>query len=326
MFRRGQLPSITTYSDAKELYEKVIPIRGRSVDVRPFGVRRKDEAQIDKGQILGVDVYKGMLYGSQVITYFPDDSMVINACGYPTQTTSSFVTEVLRNNRTYMRHGRGMAVIGQRLGDSTATSRVQEYVVPSDGLRISFEYKTDGDNTTPRLVVHNPVKATQHIANRKAINEKSKKYKTFREYLKTLCKMVPSIEYDMRVPAQSEEYKALLNFETEQRYALNPHYGRERHRQVFDSEAAKEILDLVEGDADPENMYAVAKKLIALSCASESKWDQSANQFSCIKFFPSEKADKQFIEFLKQAYAEEVFDEVEVPMGEVKRNNNAKYF
>jgi CRISPR/Cas system-associated protein Cas5 (RAMP superfamily) len=85
-------------------------------------------------------------------------------------------------------------------------------------------------------------------------------------------------------------------------------------------------LDSVEGDADPENMYAVAKKLIALSCASESKWDQSANQFSCIKFFPSEKADKQFIEFLKQAYADEVFDEVEVPMGEVKRNNNAKYF
>jgi hypothetical protein len=100
------VPRVTTYSEAKNLYESIKPIRGRSPEIRPLGNRR--DADSYWVRMNGEDV-EFVLYKSAVITYKPDGAVVLTPDTYSTVSTHQFFDRVLGVDA---RASRQVSVIG----------------------------------------------------------------------------------------------------------------------------------------------------------------------------------------------------------------------
>jgi hypothetical protein len=87
---------IRDYEEAKELYESVVPIRGRASDVRPIGDRRRDHEIIRKLHVRHedqmIELYACRLYSTDVITYYPDGKIVLDFGGWMTKSTIGFMS------------------------------------------------------------------------------------------------------------------------------------------------------------------------------------------------------------------------------------------
>ena len=324
MFRRGQLPEVGSYYEAKELYESIKPIRGRATDVRPMGVRRKSEAHIKKVEVEGGQPnYVAMLYNTPVLTYYPNGDIRVRTDGYNTQTSSQFLNLVLPGD-IYTSYGRNTMVIWQR--KKTDASKMDEYKIPNntDGLMIRLPW----DNGTQRLFVLNAQKEYVYVVNRKAMNEKREKYKTFYGYLKSICKMMDRVEYDFANDQDLATYVGLFGAEKNSEgrsRPVNPHWMRDS-RDLNREELAKEVLPLLEGEPDGGVMYEVAQRIIGYSSGVIMEWDHTRYMPRKVAFLPNEaKATNFFNDLLKWQYSEEVFVQKEVEQGVVKFNSNAKY-
>jgi hypothetical protein len=92
--------TLRTYGMAKELYDSIKPIRGRADDVRPLDDRRRTHEVIRKVHVrheetgLMVEAYACRLHLTDVVTFFPDESITINTDGWNTMSTMQFINWV----------------------------------------------------------------------------------------------------------------------------------------------------------------------------------------------------------------------------------------
>ena len=86
------VPRVETYALAKNLFDSIKPIRGRSPEIRPLGNRR--DADSYWVRMNGEDV-EFVLYKSAVITYKPDGGVVLTPDTYSTVSTHQFFARVL---------------------------------------------------------------------------------------------------------------------------------------------------------------------------------------------------------------------------------------
>ena len=86
------VPRVQTYALAKNLHDSIVPIRGRSPEIRPLGNRR--DADSYWVRMNGEDV-EFVLYKSAVITYKPDGGVVLTPDTYSTVSTHQFFDRVL---------------------------------------------------------------------------------------------------------------------------------------------------------------------------------------------------------------------------------------
>lgn len=86
------VPRVETYALAKNLFDSIKPIRGRSPEIRPLGNRR--DADSYWVRMNGDDV-EFVLYKSAVITYKPDGGVVLTPDTYSTVSTHQFFARVL---------------------------------------------------------------------------------------------------------------------------------------------------------------------------------------------------------------------------------------
>jgi hypothetical protein len=100
------VPRVETYALAKNLFDSIKPIRGRSPEIRPLGNRR--DADSYWVRMNGDDV-QFMLYKSAVITYKPDGGVVLTPDTYSTVSTHQFFDRVLGVDA---RASRQVSVIG----------------------------------------------------------------------------------------------------------------------------------------------------------------------------------------------------------------------
>lgn len=85
---------MNTYKDMERNWHTTKPIRGRSVDVRPIGQRRRDWEQIVRHPIdEGMWSYAARLYGTDVVTYLPNGDIILNANGWHTPSTAEFINQ-----------------------------------------------------------------------------------------------------------------------------------------------------------------------------------------------------------------------------------------
>jgi len=106
-----------TYEGAKQHYESVKPIRGRSADTRPCGTRRKDWMTVCKtteceGETK-TDIYSYKLYNTHCVRYLPEtatrpETVEIQCGAWHTPSTAEFITMtspfqcVKRKNRLWI--------------------------------------------------------------------------------------------------------------------------------------------------------------------------------------------------------------------------------
>ena len=86
------VPRVHTYALAKNLFDSIKPIRGRSPEIRPLGNRR--DADSYWVRMDGEDVVF-VLYKSPVITYKPTGEVVLTPDTYSTVSTHQFFARVL---------------------------------------------------------------------------------------------------------------------------------------------------------------------------------------------------------------------------------------
>ena len=98
--------SIRIYEQYKELYNSVKPIRGRSVEVRPFGDRRRDWEQVicrvqDDGQV----AYGARMHSTDVLLVMPNGDLRYDCGSWHTPTTAEFMCRLVYGLLVYKRHG-----------------------------------------------------------------------------------------------------------------------------------------------------------------------------------------------------------------------------
>lgn len=114
--------ALTSYTHYKNLWEAVKPIRGRSVDVRPIGQRRRDWEQVTRKQLPnGEFSYCAHLYSTDVVEYLPNGNIILRTGGWETPSTAEFIHEHSpfsawkANRKVWARVGKIVYPVGEAL-------------------------------------------------------------------------------------------------------------------------------------------------------------------------------------------------------------------
>jgi hypothetical protein len=75
------------YQDYKNLHDSITPIRGRAVEARPIGDRRRDWELIEMDK----DVVACFLYETPVVRYYPDGRIGVQCDDWQTSSTAEFI-------------------------------------------------------------------------------------------------------------------------------------------------------------------------------------------------------------------------------------------
>jgi len=83
----------SSYKFYEEKYNNTKPIRGRSVEVKPIGQRRRDWETITTKEENEGKVYCAKLYSTECVEYFPNGDVLIRSGQWATPTTAEFIHE-----------------------------------------------------------------------------------------------------------------------------------------------------------------------------------------------------------------------------------------
>ncbi len=81
-----------TYEFFRNRYESTKPIRGRAVDIRPIGKRRRDWEKLVKEERDDGVWYGARLYNTNVVMYSPDGRIEFRTDGHDTVSTADFMS------------------------------------------------------------------------------------------------------------------------------------------------------------------------------------------------------------------------------------------
>lgn len=157
-----RVPRVFNHRHAKQIYDSVKPIRGRSPEVRPLGNRK--DADTYSVRMNGDDV-EFVLYQTPVITYKPNGEIVLRTNGWASVSTHQFISQVL-----------GIPARGKG-GSSVLTVSGQDYTMTDEGQIVLGSERTG----TWRVLSHE--KLYGYKANRKALTNVRSRYSEFRKYL-----------------------------------------------------------------------------------------------------------------------------------------------
>jgi hypothetical protein len=189
-YRSGQLPYLNSYARAVAHHDSVKPIRNRHPEVRPLGLRRRDEATIVKH----TDRVECWLYNTAVITFTPDDVVTLRTDGHDTALTASLIGEVLYRSGVHARQWDTNIIVG--VGG-------KEYRL-FDGLQIKLDIETHSP------VVLNGQQDTYHVVSRTRLNEVREKYKPFIEYVTMMNKVCEKLDVGGINEVGKKDYESFL--------------------------------------------------------------------------------------------------------------------
>lgn len=155
---------LTTYAEALAFEQSVIPIRGRSPEVKPLGRRdRVDEFKIRAGNGRVECIY----HRTAVVVFEQDGTIIINNDGFNSQSTLAFI-------------GRVVGIWG-RIFDSKIrlTVKDKEYSMPEGGLKLDRDFN-----------VINPMQEFVHKLSRKNLTKVRKQYAPFIKYADSTLRLL----------------------------------------------------------------------------------------------------------------------------------------
>jgi len=164
---RYQAEQVKNYHEAKQRYEEVKPIRGRSGDIRPLGKRRRDWERIVK---VSESAYAIRLYSTDVVTYYEDGAIELRTGGWPSVSTTEMIAyhspfqSVKRNKQVWVWH-----------------SDKHKYIVPAYINECLRMVRVDGvyEPETPQVL-------KQRVVDRTSIKELREKISPFVKFTKTM--------------------------------------------------------------------------------------------------------------------------------------------
>lgn len=160
------------YQDYKNLHDSIKPIRGRAVDVRPIGQRRRDWEVIEMDK----DVVACRLHNTQVVRYYPDGRIGVQCAGWHTPSTAEFIHIhspwqcIKRNNQLWVLV-------------PSVTEKYNYCPIPNEG-ELQFEANEAG-HWTPL----NKMTYRKRVINRERAKAVREPYKLFLQWAKAFLSM-----------------------------------------------------------------------------------------------------------------------------------------
>lgn len=337
-FTHKQLPLIRSFHQALEHYNTVKPIRGRSPEVRPLGVRRRWEAAIDATE--DKQTVKINLYGLTVIEFHAHDPnvayIVVKESHYPCTTRASLIKEVL---------GLPCRVRDHDIQITTENGDFRLF----DGMKLGRDIGT----TSP--VVLNPQSQETYQVSRKAMAEQVKPYEKFVNYMKSMILVTETETVNTEddkaflrsmVPsgrtAVSHGQQILNTFPTRdaredyirkctEQNAHTTWYGTLMFDMVKRKTVAIDFLNRVKAACEAEDYEAMRRDFKIMAFVAGIVEYHSLRNPSPggphevrVKDFKNSIVNK-FFDLIKYTYADKIFIKEEMPIGKTKRDSNLRY-
>ena len=171
--------SIRLYERMKEHFNEVKPIRGRSVEVRPWGDRRRDwEQVICRVQDDGQCAYGARMHSTDVMLVMANGDVLFNCGGWYTPTTAAFMnglTGAFYVSKTYNR-----IWLRRSVGTEQFCAIInQPTLVKWDTTNPNYEHYRLAEPSTAMKKVVDPIKAKDERA----------KIKPFKDYASSVLKL-----------------------------------------------------------------------------------------------------------------------------------------
>ena len=163
------------YEDYKNLHDSITPIRGRAVDVRPIGERRRDWETIR----MDGDVVACRLHNTDVVRYYPDGKIGLQCDGWHTPSTADFMH--IHSPWSCFKRNKKLWVMVQDVNQ-----KHMHYPIPNKG-EIVFERTPDALFSSWRPV--GDIVVEKLVVNRAKAKEARTPYQPFLQWAKTFLKM-----------------------------------------------------------------------------------------------------------------------------------------
>lgn len=160
------------YAQFKSQYDGTKPIRGRAVEARPIGKRRRDWELIE----MDGDVVACRLYNTQVVRYYPDGNIGLRCDNWQSPSTAEFVH--MHSPWTCYKRNKKLWVMVPN-GDS----KYMHYPIPKEGELIFQPTESGGWEPISEIVIE------KQVVNRKKAKEVRTPYQPFLTWAKTFLKL-----------------------------------------------------------------------------------------------------------------------------------------
>jgi hypothetical protein len=340
MYYADQLPSLLNYNTARNWYDtRKAYKRGRSKGLYPLGDnRRYDRSLISIGVEHGGVENGGRefvicsYHGTNVITFYSDNSIVINNGGYETIATEDFINSILRNRFAEGRvvygsldHGDGVReVLAERKPKWSGIIRRKGKMYFSDGYgkdhRFERILKIAANNEVTGGVVEKRLELNQEL-----MGKLRKHYAEFTEYLTYYVQMIG----DRHAGGIASPVNKLSANVSDIRWGLDKERANRTmffHRlheamKIGKDEGADETADKDAKDAKLNEFLSLAEEVVIN--ASMKYYDYKMAQY--FYRIDPQRARDHFYEVCRYYYAKFLFSYKEVEMGKVVLNENKKY-
>lgn len=284
-YRNSGIHTIRNYAEALDRYNTVEPIRGsgRNAGMKPLGHRNRTQFQLLKGTEGEI---KCRLYDTDIVIFYPDDTIKITDASYTTQTTANFIDDVLGIRGRVSDHDIVLSIHGNQYR-----------------LAGGMILKRNGEGKLQALQV---AKAYTHTVDRKVMKQLRAGIKDFMSYLNGSIKVRDGGTFSPEEKEELVEYLGMGDYAFGLTYVPTWRHGIEDARAKL-----TKFFDLIKS-GDMENWYRASCWL----AFSQYSWLSGAR-------LGIKDAQYQMDRFLMAANPEALVKQ-EVPEGTVVRDRYRK--
>lgn len=315
MYHGDNLPRLSTFKEALAWYQSRQPYkRGRSKGLRPLGEnRRYDRSLINVLTDANGNVGSVILsfHTCPVITFYPDDSVVLKHGSWETIGTMDFINTVLRGR--FNRYQSEVAAYSDKGTTKLAgITRRRGKLYFCDGSPANGEHRFE---SVLKLGVYNEVTggASEYewTLNKEMMARVRKHYAEFTEYLTYYAQMV-----DTRLASEIVQQKKLTVIKGDLRWNSKP--------QVREREEFFYMLNLamfVTGEDKLTNFMPLAEQVVVNAASKQYDWAAQIYKY----LITPQMARDFFYELCRYHYADYLFKKEVVEKGKVVLDENSKY-
>jgi hypothetical protein len=295
----AQIPRLANYAEAKEWYEKVIPIRGRATVVKPLGRKRyftqyeivKETVAI-QSENREYDIYACAMYGKDMVQFYPNGDIAIHANKWYSITTGAFLNCVLSQ----------MGNIVSESGKWYFQNKEGKSFRFKDGMRIR---KGDDGFFVPTEVVEDKV----FRIDRKRMNAIRKRYSSIVQYGRTMLAIDGNV-------GKLEQLELAKNGLATSR--MVPYYSWQSEETRASRERWFALAEKQMESGNLELLYDLVRCVASVS----GRYSYKENSYVGDPVSFTNYMDEMF----KYQFRDEVFKTEVVPYGESRADKNKKYF
>ena len=300
------LPSLKTYEQAKAYAESIRPyIKGRAKGSIPLGSVRRYDRSIIRVRPDSIGLF---YYSNEVIRFYPDGRKLLSNCGWPSNSTASFLGDVLGHSKFKQAAGKiYYADSNYKLYKLTNHLQETPLILDADNNPTSYEVES------------------KYVLNREAFKIIKLRYEPFVRFVRDILTLNQNVtnEFESKSAGRkfnSPEKTLTVDVKT---VAFSRNHKNTQHsvRDEF-FESVSDALKLNDVSLTLQAFYPLAFQLA--TSAAQARWDREAirYEYTCTP----QQAKEFFYKLLKYEFANSIFIKEEIqPTTTAVYDNNAKY-